>query len=245
MKSVVPTILAGLTIAASTTLTAAPADVEWSYNGDTGPQKWGSLTEAFEACEKGLMQSPIELAQAGAVGDLEFSVDYRVGPLDVPAPGKAVQANFTGGSYMTSGGKVFELVQAHFHTPSEHTVDGDAYPLVIHFVHATGDGELGVLGVLFEPGEANDELQKIIDAAEGDEADGVTLDPNGLVPDELEIYRYMGSLTTPPCSEGVHWHVAEDALTASPEQIAAMEKMMGNNARPVQPLNGRLLVEPD
>jgi carbonic anhydrase len=150
---------------------------------------------------------------------------------------------------MTSGGTVFRLVQVHFHTPSEHTFSGEALPLVAHFVHATDAGELGVLGVLFETGAENAGLAPLVDALDGIEAGGegaaLTVDPNTLLPDELEVYRYMGSLTTPPCSEGVHWHVAEDVLEASPEQLAALEARMGMNARPTLPLNGRLLVAPE
>jgi carbonic anhydrase len=197
-----------------------------------------------------MMQSPIDLEQQNAVGDLEFSVDWTSSPLSASNTGRTVQANFEPGSYMSSGGRVFNLLQVHFHTPSEHTFSQKSYPLVAHFVHSTGEGRLGVLGIMFEEGEANVELQKIIEAVSQDSGgsravDAGSLDPNGMLPDELEIFRYMGSLTTPPCTEGVHWHVAEDAVEASREQIAAMESIMGINARPVQPLNGRLLVAPD
>jgi len=222
----------------------------WSYGGDSGPEIWGSLVSQFELCETGRMQSPVDLDQENAVGDLEFSVDWDSSPLVVSNSGKTVQANFQPGSYMTSGGRVFNLLQVHFHTPSEHTFSGQTYPLVAHFVHSTDEGRLGVLGILFEEGEENTELQKIIDAvgdADGNTraVKGVSLDPNGMLPRELEIFRYVGSLTTPPCSEGVQWHVAEDAVQASSAQIGRMESIMGMNARPVQPLNGRLLVEPD
>ena len=229
---------------------AADHTTTWSYAGNDGPERWGELDETYEACKTGLRQSPIDLDQATAVGDLEVSVDYDPSPLVVLNKGKTIQADFAHGSYMTSGGKVFNLLQVHFHTPSEHTFSGKTYPLVAHFVHATDEGELGVLGVLYEPGDSNAELQKIIDAApkaksEPKSVTGVELDAAAMIPDELEVYRYMGSLTTPPCSEGVHWHVVEDAVEASSRQIRAMESIMGMNARPVLPLNGRLLVEPE
>lgn len=227
---------------------------EWSYSGEDGPQHWGDLAPEFELCGTGIAQSPIELDQANATGDLEVSVDWSRGPLAVSNQGKTVQVDFPEGSYMTSGGKVFELLQVHFHTPSEHTYRGEAYPLVAHFVHASHDGALGVLGVFFEEGGAdggaNEELTKIIEAVPAQPSDpvvfdGVIFDPNGMLPDELEIWRYMGSLTTPPCSEGVHWHVVEDTVSASASQIRALEKLMGNNVRPVLPLNDRLLVKPE
>lgn len=229
---------------------AADDSANWSYEGNGGPQHWGGLSATYEACKSGLMQSPVELDQANAVGDLEVSVDYDASPLTVLNAGKTIQANFARGSYMTSGGKVFNLIQVHFHTPSEHTFSGKTYPLAAHFVHATDGGELGVLGIVYEEGESDSELQKIIDAAPPTKSDtrtidGMELDPAAMLPDELEVFRYMGSLTTPPCSEGVNWHVAEDTVEASADQIRAMTALMGMNARPVLPLNGRLLVEPE
>lgn len=151
---------------------------------------------------------------------------------------------------MTSGGTVFNLIQIHFHTPSEHAVSGKRYPLTGHFVHATEGGKLGVLGVMFEVGAANPELAKILAAAPAEKSEpaavaGVTIDPNGMLPDDQSVYRYMGSLTTPPCSEGVNWHVLRDPITASADQIAAFEKLMGDSARPVRALNNRLVVAPE
>ncbi len=229
---------------------AAEAPHEWSYTGASGPEQWGYLDEAYATCHNGSMQSPIELADANAVGDLDFSVDYAPAPLVLSNNGKTVQAKLPPGSYMTSGGKVFALLQVHFHTPSEHTLDGKAYPMVAHFVHATENGQLGVLGIMFEEGEANGELPKIIDAAgtagpSPREFPGVSFDPRRLLPEKLEIWRYMGSLTTPPCTEGVNWHIARSTVTASPSQLQAMTNPMGMNARPLQPRHNRLLVEPD
>ncbi|MDX1581680.1 MAG: carbonic anhydrase family protein, partial [Alphaproteobacteria bacterium] len=228
---------------------AANAASEWSYEGETVPQAWGDISEAYEVCKSGMMQSPIDLAEANAVGEVELSVHYVPSPLMILNNGHTVQANFAAGSTMKSGETVFPLVQVHFHTPSEHIVGDKVYPLVAHFVHATADGKLGVLGILFEEGEANAELQKLVEAAPAEKADvseveGVSLDPNGLLPQDLSVYRYMGSLTTPPCSEGVNWHVVKAPVSASAEQIAALEEIMGMNARPVLPLNNRLLVAP-
>jgi carbonic anhydrase len=242
------TLVAGLLLGASAHATIDAAS--WSYSGDDGPEHWGQLDEAYELCGAGKRQSPVDLAEHNAIGDLMVSVDWDPAPLNLQNNGKTVQANFQRGSYMTSGTRVFNLVQVHFHTPSEHTLDGETYPLVAHFVHATDEGELGVLGVLFERGDANPELQKLIEAArdagaEARDVEGVEIDPNGMLPDELEVYRYMGSLTTPPCSESVHWHVVEDTVTASGRQIRALENLMGMNARPTLPLHGRLLVAPE
>ena len=195
---------------------------EWSYSGGTGPEHWGGVTPA---CERGRMQSPIDLDDADVVADIPVFVDYTPGEVQVRNLGSTIQADFSGGSYLVSSGKVFELVQVHFHTPSEHTILGESFPLVAHFVHASGAGELAVLGILFEAGDENEALQLLIDAAPGsadDDQGNAMLDARELVPDELEVYRYMGSLTTPPCSEGVNWHVAEATLEASEEQIEAL-----------------------
>ncbi|MFT4800235.1 MAG: carbonic anhydrase [Candidatus Azotimanducaceae bacterium] len=226
---------------------AATADQHgsgWSYSGNTGPDSWGG------ACTEGSMQSPIDLAYANTVGEIEVSIDYTNVPLNIANLGKTVQANFPAGLHMTTGGKVFNLIQVHFHTPSEHAISGELMPLVAHFVHATDEGALGVLGVMFEEGDANAELQKIIDGAKtaGKEAtmvERVELVVADLVPEELDVYRYMGSLTTPPCSEGVNWHVVSDSMTASNRQISQMERLMGMNARPLLPVNNRLVVAPE
>ncbi len=220
------------------------------YGADNGPEKWGQLDEKYTKCETGDMQSPIDLAGANARGTLALSVSYQSGPLTVSNKGLTVQADFAPGSVMTSGGTVFDLIQLHFHTPSEHAFSGKRYPLTGHFVHATESGRLAVLGVMFEKGAANAELAKILAAVPSAKSEPVTvpgeiLDPNGLLPAGRAIYRYMGSLTTPPCSEGVNWHVLRDPISASADQIAAFEKLMGDSARPVRALNNRLVVAPE
>lgn len=246
MKKSLIVALASVGLASAPALAAA----DWTYEGPRGADRWGQLHKDFEKCEAGIMQSPIDLGQANATGDIDVDVNWQAGPLTVLHNGHTVQANFAEGSTMVSGGKSFKLVQVHFHTPSEHTVDGKAYPLTAHFVHAADDGALAVLGVMFEAGDANAELQKLVDAAPmkkqaAQTVAGASFDPRKLLPEDRAVYRYMGSLTTPPCSEGVNWHVLSTPVEASPAQIAAMEQAMGMNARPVQLLNGRLLVAPE
>lgn len=243
-------VTAALLCSVSLSAQAASDDVEWSWSGDTGPDQWGDLHPDFAECRDGRQQSPIDLNSPSVVADVPVFADYREGPLNLANLGKTVQANFESGSYLSSSGHVYGLIQVHFHTPSEHTIDGEAFPLVAHFVHANGDGQLAVLGVLFEEGDAHDELQKIVESADdvGAEAEtvrGVSLDPAAFLPDELEVWRYNGSLTTPPCSEGVQWHVLEDTVEASGEQIEALAALMGDNARPVLPRHGRLLIAPE
>lgn len=246
MKTVKTTLLA----MGAAALVAAPAvAAEWSYEGATGPENWGSLDEKYELCSKGLMQSPIDLAETNARADVSVFTSYQPGPLTILNNGHTIQANFAAGSSMTSGTMQFDLLQVHFHTPSEEVMHGEQYPMVAHFVHADADGQLAVLGVLFEIGAANAELDKLIKVAPTTKTDaqtiaGVTLDPNKMLPDDLDVFRFQGSLTTPPCSEGVNWHVAKDTVSMSAEQLRALGGIMGDNARPVQPLNGRLLVAP-
>ncbi|WP_169053609.1 carbonic anhydrase [Alteraurantiacibacter aquimixticola] len=245
MKTVFLTVSA-LALAASPAIAAE----EWEYEGPRGADRWGQLHPDFEMCERGIMQSPIELGQGNATGDIELDVNWSAGPLTMLNNGHTVQANFAPGSSITSGGTVFNLVQVHFHTPSEHTLNGEHFPMVAHFVHASDAGELAVVGVMYEAGDAHAEMQKLVDAApaetqEATAVEGVTLDPNMLLPEDMAIYRYMGSLTTPPCSEGVNWHVVAQPVEVSQTQLDAMEAIMGMNARPVQLLNGRLLVAPE
>lgn len=235
-------------------LLATPAvATDWTYEGETGADRWGHLDTDFEICERGIMQSPIDLGQANATGEVEVSVDWQEGPLTILNNGHTVQANFAAGSTMMSGGKTFNLVQVHFHTPSEHAVNGERFPLTAHFVHASDEGELAVLGVMYVEGDRHSEMQKLVDAAPAEAAaaatvDGVTIDPAMLLPEgeaDFAVYRYMGSLTTPPCSEGVNWHVVPELVEVGADQLAAMEGVMGMNARPLQLLNGRLLVAPE
>ncbi len=241
------TLLLGLGLASIAVAPAIAAD--WSYKGPTGPEHWGDLDPKYAMCAKGLMQSPIDLVDTNARGDVSVFTQYRPGPLTILNNGHTVQANFAEGSTLTSGTMQFNLLQVHFHTPSEEVKDGEQYPMVAHFVHADASGRLAVLGILFELGAANAELDKLIAAAPASKADarnvpGVTFNPNKLLPDDLDVYRFQGSLTTPPCSEGVNWHVAKDSVSMSAEQLKALHGIMGDNARPVQPLNGRLLVAP-
>ena len=225
----------------------AHASSHWTYEGETGPENWGELSEGFKACKVGHMQSPIDLGGADVQAKFSVRASYRPGALTILNNGHTVQVNFPEGSILSSGITHYKLLQVHFHTPSEETVYGVPYPMVAHFVHVDYAGNLAVLGVLFEEGAPNPELEKILRAAPPMEqaahpVPGVTLDPAKLLPTKLSVWRYDGSLTTPPCTEGVRWHVAVTPVQASATQIAAMHAIIGNNARPTQPRHGRMLV---
>jgi carbonic anhydrase len=219
----------------------------WSYGGEAGPEKWGELSQEFALCKTGHMQSPIDLGAADVMGNFAIKAAYKPGPLTLLNNGHTVQAVIAPGSLLTSGIARYKLLQVHFHTPSEEVLYGLPYPMVAHFVHVDHAGNLAVLGVLFEEGAHNAELEKLIRAAPAHESEvetvkGATFDPAKLLPANLSVYRYEGSLTTPPCTEGVRWHVARHRSAASAAQIAALHAIMGDNARPIQPLHGRLLV---
>lgn len=221
----------------------------WSYDGDTDPAHWGDLGLDFATCKLGRMQSPIDLARGAAQGDLHYQTDYQPVPLTIWNTGRTIMLPAKGAGVLTEGGQDFALLQVHFHTPSEHLLDGKSYPAEIHLVHQAAVGRLSVLGVFVEEGEHNpafDQFLKHIPAAAGAPVlipDG-SFDPAELLPEKGAIHRYVGSLTTPPCSESVAWHVLAQPIGASGEQIAALSSVMGHNNRPVQPLNDRLLVHP-
>lgn len=239
------TIALGLaTVSMFAAATVAAQSLDWRYTDADQPENWSAANPAYAACDAGMMQSPIDLSDANALGEIEIAAAYGPTAGTLRLGQHKVQVDAGQGQGMISGDRLFNLIQVHFHTPSEHAIDGERYPLVAHFVHATDDGTLGVLGVMFEEGEANPGLQQIIDAVPQGNNASVTVDMAAMVPDELEVYRYMGSLTTPPCSENVNWHVVDDVLEASPAQIAAMEGALSFSARSLQPANNRLIVAP-
>lgn len=224
---------------------AAP---HWSYEGDTGPAHWGELSPDFKTCQLGLQQTPIDLANAvksNSPGKVEL--DYRSTPLRILNNGHTIQVNAEPGSACILDGKRYELLQFHFHHPSEHLLSGKPFDLECHLVHRAASGGLAVLGVFVKPGAANPALQPIWDAMpdhEGAERNlGGAYNPAALVPIKSAYFRYLGSLTTPPCSEGLIWTVFKDPIAASPEQIRRFAALFPNNARPVQSRNGRPLIE--
>lgn len=231
-------------IAALSVSGASATAQEWLYTDGLSPERWSGTGEANKACDAGMMQSPIDLGNPTAYGSVVLAADYGLTEGTLRLGKHKVQVDASPGQGMISGDRLFNLVQVHFHTPSEHAFDGKRYPLTAHFVHVTRDGTLGVLGVMFKEGESNSGLQTIIDAMPGGDGASISIDMGAMIPAELKVFRYQGSLTTPPCSENVNWHVVEETLEASAEQIAAFENALGMSARSLQPLNNRLLVAP-
>lgn len=216
----------------------------WGYSGHEGPEYWGELAEDYSTCTSGKNQSPINL-QNMIESDLEpINIQYQVGGNQIINNGHTIQVNYSPGSNISLDGYKFELKQFHFHVPSENHIDGKAYPMEAHFVHADTKGNLAVIAVMIEEGEANESMSKAWATMPEEEGDKYNLSPSvsaeGLLPANRDYYRFNGSLTTPPCSEGVWWLVMKDSVTATKAQIGEFSQAMKHpNNRPIQPLNAR------
>ncbi len=252
-------LLSAFAMAALTAAFAAPGDTpedgkakpahptHWTYGGEEGPEHWADLSPENRPCAAGLQQSPVELSGAMSA-DAPAPVPHWIpaNSTTVANNGHTLQVNIPTGGSITLEGKSYALKQFHFHHPSEHTVDGKAFPLEVHLVHAASDGDLAVVGVLFEEGAANPALDPIWATApikEGEARINAQIDPYRFLPPVVGVYRYEGSLTTPPCSETVHWTVMATPATASASQLAAFASLFPWNARPVQPLNRRYVLK--
>ena len=215
----------------------------WSYSGPTGASHWAELSDEFKTCASG-QQSPINIT--GAVGAQTGALQpaWKPMPLRMTDTGHGLQVEASRGSSMKLGDSSFNMLQFHIHTPSEHTLEGQSFPMEIHFVHKDGHGHLAVVGVMVREGAANPALQAMVDEVGPYKraSAGQTVDPLKLLPASRGFYRYQGSLTTPPCSENVEWVVMDTPIQASREQIAAFAKAYPNNARPVQAMNRRFLL---
>lgn len=245
--------LAAAVVALSTSGANASGTADWSYEGDTGPAHWAEL--GYPDCA-GDSQSPINVRTRLAVRKplKDPQIRYVASAAEVVNNGHSVEAEAPGGSTMTTGGVAYELQQIHFHTLSEHTIDGDHFPIEVHFVHKSSSGETAVIAVLAVEGRkanrawapyvaAVEELSEV-DPPETVESE---IDWAAMLPKSSSGFRYEGSLTTPPCTEGVHWNVLATPVRLSEQQIEAFESVplsqapSGANYRPVQPRNGRVV----
>jgi len=217
----------------------------WSYQGHGGPAEWGELDPAFATCQLGKLQSPIDIRGAKAADLPAIKFDYKPSPLRVIDNGHSIQVNYAPGSSIDVGGTRYELVQFHFHKPSEEKIDGKAHAMVAHLVHKGADGKLAVVAVLLDAGGTNptiDTIWKNLPQEKGKEATvNATIDAATLLPADHGYYTFQGSLTTPPCSEDVRWFVLKTPVKVAGSEITAFGKIYPMNARPPQPLNGRTL----
>ena len=223
----------------------AAGEVHWSYEGDTGPHLWGGLDSSFAACDSGVQQSPIDLTDAIPAGGGGLEIQWQPAAGEVVDNGHTIQVNIDAGSSTTLQGRQFSLLQFHFHLPSEHTVDGEEYPLEVHFVHQAEEGDLAVIGVFMDGGGGHSAVQSIWDAIPGVDQEPTplaSLDPNAFLPGGRSYFRYAGSLTTPPCSEVVNWVVLAEAIAVSQAQVDAFAALYPMNARPLQPPYRRFIL---
>lgn len=219
----------------------------WGYTGHEAPAHWGELDNAYKLCKTGKQQSPINITNAVSGNLDELAINYTADAKDIINNGHTIQININDGSTLTLDGKVYTLKQFHFHTPSENNIMGKEFALETHFVHATKDGKLAVIGVMFKEGDENAELAKIWSQLPKNEGKSQAIsfnvdEINQLLPKDQSYYHFMGSLTTPPCSENVKWYVMKQPLSISKAQKETFFNLYGHsNNRPLQAINGRTI----
>jgi len=220
----------------------------WTYEGKEGPENWGKLNPEFTACDIGRNQSPINIEETVHASLKPIRGIQKFPAKDIVNNGHTVQVNFKEGNMLVLDNSAYQMKQVHFHAPSENRINDKSFPLEAHFVHADSKGNLTVIGVMFKEGKANPALANLWTQLPNDIGEPVALKnrvtPLELIPEKRSYYRFSGSLTTPPCSEGVRWIIMKMPMTASKEQIDAFEHAVHHhNNRPVQALNGRVILE--
>ncbi len=231
------------------TASMAFAGGHWSYKGDTGPAHWGNLDKDYLMCGIGKNQSPVDLANMVEAQLTPITMNYKATPMKVLNNGHTIEVVYEPGSTLTIDGHTYALKQFHFHSPSENNINGKSYLMEAHLVHADSQGNLAVVAVLYKKGEPNKTIESVwkhmpMNPGPEQEVKGASVSAAGLLPASHDYYRFNGSLTTPPCSEGVVWIVMKETPTVSQEQADKLLKAMkGPNNRPVQPLNARMVLK--
>jgi len=250
-RVILSTILGSLALSLSCPLLIAGEKApHWSYEGDEGPEHWGKIADQYRMCSEGWNQSPIDITVDVHAGLPELVFDYHSSNLREINNGHTIQQNVQPGGFLTIPGRDvrYELKQFHFHSPSEHKIAGRSYAMELHFVHTSEKGALAVVGVMIDEGDEHPVLNKLWTwmpehAGETSEQP-IGIEETNLLPPTREYFAYSGSLTTPPCSEGVAWIVLKNPIEASSEQIARFKERMGPTTnRPVQPRNARLILD--
>lgn len=226
-------------------------EIHWGYEGDEGPENWGNLSEDWVACGAGMAQSPVDITDATEIALTNITFNYGETAMNIFNNGHTIQINVDEGSSITYNEIEYQLLQFHFHHPSEHTVNGEPADMELHFVHQSENGNLAVVGVMLMAGDEMNEAYAVIfdnlPVEEGEpDAMGMSVTLADLLPADTTFYTYNGSLTTPPCTEIVRWLVVSEPIMLSSEQIEAFAAIYDANARPIQALNDRdLLVDSD
>jgi carbonic anhydrase len=223
----------------------------WTYDGANGPEHWGDLDPEYAACNAGKEQSPIDIRNVKKADLPAIRFEYKSGPLKIINNGyTAVRVNYPpgNGNFLFVGDQRYELTQFHFHHPSEESIQGKPFDMVAHLMHKSSDAKIAGVAVLLQAGSANSTVRQLwehMPPTPGKEEviAGVEVNPAGLLPRDTSYYMYMGSLTAPPCTEGVTWFVLKTPVDISAEQIGAFAALYPHDVRPSQPLNGRVVQE--
>ena len=238
----------GLTLiccAATLAPIAASSKPQYGYSGDLAPEKWGQLSPLYATCSDGAEQAPVNIVSSATVKQRQASPlqpSYPANSADVVNTGTTIQVNTSGN--LKIGSNTYKLLQYHFHTPSEEAINGTRYDANVHLVHQDAEGHLAVIGVIFKTGASNAYLASFWNKLPTQKGNSVKVELpslNTLLPGSLEYYSYPGSLTTPPCTEGVRFYILKQPVAMSAAQLAAFRALFPMNARPLQPLNGRVI----
>ena len=242
--------LLALVVAATAFLSAQEKATShaWTYEGNEGPSHWGDLKAEYATCKIGKHQSPIDIRRAQKADLPAIQFDYQPAALRIIDNGHTIQINYPEGSSIRVGEKQYQLKQFHFHKPSEEAINGKHHDMVAHLVHSDADGNLAVVAVLLSKGKGNeliDQLWKNLPKEKEKESilDNVQINVASLLPSDHGYYTFPGSLTTPPCSENVTWYVLKSPMAISGSEIGKFGSIYPHNARPVQPVNDRVLQE--
>ena len=223
---------------------SAFAGESWTYQAETGPNYWAELDDTFALCGSGKGQSPTNLTATASADLINPDFHYKPVPLNLLNNGHTVQVPYAPGSYVVLDGTRYNLLQFHFHSPSEHTIDSKSWDAELHLVHQNDAGDLAVVAVLLQRDSttnlAYSPISNSLPARSGDKVrTETTINAQALLPSQTTTYRYTGSLTTPPCSEAVTWLVMTEPVGLSADQIERYEKLLNHNNRPLQALNDR------
>jgi carbonic anhydrase len=234
--------------AAAAAIAAAPKHgTVWSYEGESGPANWSKINVDWAKCGTGNRQSPIDLRDGIKVNLEQISFDYHPSSFSEVNNGHTIKVMVGGGNFITIGNTVYELQEFHFHRPSEEKINGKGTEMVIHLVHRSAEGKVAIIAVLLERGQPHRLMQTIWDNLPLEKQEvvspAIVIDPTDALPERRDYFTYMGSLTEPPCTEGVLWMVFKQPMQASPAQMALFSRLYPLNARPVQATAGRMIKE--
>lgn len=232
-----------LALSTVSVLTSA-SEIHWGYAGETGPENWGKLSQAYASCHTGKQQSPIDITTSTPTDLPALTFDYQPMPLIIENNGRTTKITADKASSLKIGETAYKLLQFHIHTPSEGAINGKRADMVIHLVHQNAENQLAVVAVFLEKSAKENTLintlWQVMPKVPGEPQQHETqIDINQLLPDNKGYYTYEGSLTTPPCTEGVKWIILKQPLSISAEQLAQYQALYPHNARPIQPLNDR------